>query len=147
MRSRRLCVLPSFPSSPLPTTSLPEVTVSLIFIPMPLFKLSPLDMYACLWTFVNGIILYIFYCYLLASSILCLGSSPMLMSIVYSCLLLFGILLYLCGLLLVDIWGADIFAIILDKYFLSTYYVPGTTLGIGIEQWSKLIKSLPPWVF
>ena len=58
----------------------------------------------------------------------------MLMSIVYSCLLLFGILLYLCGLLLVDIWGADIFAIILDKYFLSTYYVPGTTLGIGIEQ-------------
>lgn len=83
------------PSPPLPTTSLPEVTIILIFIPMPLFKLLPLDMYACLWTFINGIILYIFYCYLLVLSILDLWDSPMLMNHPCWCTLyLFGILLW-----------------------------------------------------
>lgn len=49
-----------------------------------------------------------------------------------------GIITCLLALPLVAIWGADIVLLLfiysLNKYFLSTYYLPGTTLGIGMEQ-------------
>lgn len=82
----------------------------------------------------------------------------MLMSIVYSCLLLFGILLHLCGLLLVDIWGADIFAIIhsftgqifLEHLLRARYYfrpwdrtviktdkIPSPVGILGVENYNK----------
>lgn len=32
-----------------------------------------------------------------------------------------------------------------NEYFLSAYYVFGTILDSGTQQWSKQIKSLPLW--
>lgn len=55
MRSPLVSFSNGFSFVPSPYRAPPKVTITLIFIPLPLLKLLPLDIYAYFRTFVNGI--------------------------------------------------------------------------------------------
>lgn len=55
MRSPLVSFSNGFSLVPSPYQPPPKVTITLIFIPLPLLRLLPLDIYAYFRTFVNGI--------------------------------------------------------------------------------------------